>query len=124
MLWTSPLPKVLVPITVALSRSWSAPVTISDDEAEPESTITMIGIRVSIGSEVVLYCVSVPAAWPFDETTSEPFGTKRDTMPTASLIRPPPLPLRSRTNFFIPWPLSFRKALRNSPETFSVKPLW
>ena len=81
-------------------------------------------LSVSIGSFVVLYCVSEASDLPLEDTTRDPLGTKRETMLMASLISPPPLPRRSSTSFFIPCDLSFRNALRSSPETFSVKPLW
>ena len=43
--WKTPLPNVRVPTTFARLRSCSAPVTISDAEAEPSSTSTTTGIE-------------------------------------------------------------------------------
>ena len=87
---------------VALSMSCSAPATISEDEAVPELIITIIGISVSTGSVTVLNSLNVPGELPFCVITSDPLGTNNEVTLTASSLRPPPLPLRSRTSRFIP----------------------
>ena len=62
---TEPLPKVWVPRTTARLRSWSAPATISDAEAEPPLTRTTIGtVSTSGGSFSRSRRVGCPAGSP------------------------------------------------------------
>ena len=53
MLWTRPLPKVVVPMMVARSWSLSAPVTISEALAEKPLTSTTMGLSVATGPVAV-----------------------------------------------------------------------
>jgi hypothetical protein len=46
--WTDPLPKLLVPTTMARRWSCSAPATISEAEAEPPLISTTIGLPSQI----------------------------------------------------------------------------
>ena len=48
--WTVPLPNVFVPTSVARPRSWSAPATISDADADPPSTSTTSWIVGSVAT--------------------------------------------------------------------------
>ena len=57
--WTVPLPNVLLPTSVALPRSWSAPATISDAEADPPSTSTTSRIDGSVAAPPGSATVSV-----------------------------------------------------------------
>ena len=52
--WKTPLPNVRVPTTFARLRSCSAPVTISDAEADPWSTSTATGMSRGIAPPVAL----------------------------------------------------------------------
>ena len=73
-----------------------APATISEAEAEPLLIITASGILSSTASFVVLKSSSNCFTFPFVETISFPWATKRFTISTASVSKPPGFPLRSR----------------------------
>ena len=67
-------------MTVPLSWSWMAPATISEADADPEFIRTITGISVSTGSDVVRYSTSESSVLPFEDTASEFFGRKMDSI--------------------------------------------
>src|SRR4029077_2035515 len=92
--WKVPLPKEVVPTTVARPDSSSAAVTISEADAVSPLIRTTIGWRGSespVASKVLVLWVR-----PCVETIV-PSGTKMLDTSTASVSRPPPFPRRSST---------------------------
>ena len=117
--WKTPLPNVRVPTTVARSRSCSAPVTISDAEADSPLTSTATGILVLIDEPVASNTRSGRERPRV--VTILPSGMKMEETSTASFKRPPPLSRRSRTTALAPLPSWRRTALPTSPWAPEVK---
>src|SRR5262245_20088052 len=93
--WKVPLPKEVVPTTVAMPDCSRAAVTISDADAVSPLINTTIGWRGSaspVASNVLVRWVR-----PWVETIV-PSGTKMLETRIASVSRPPPFPRRSSTS--------------------------
>src|SRR3954452_16148336 len=107
--WKTPLPNVRVPTTVARWRSWSAPVTISEAEADWPLTSTVTGIFV--GMEEPVASKTCSGRERPRVVTILPSGMKMEEIWTASSSRPPPLSRRSSTTALAPLAIRPRTAL-------------
>ena len=93
--WTVPLPYVVEPTIVARPRSWSAPATISEADAEPPSTSTTSRIAGSVAAPPGSTRVSV---WfPCASCSQKIVPSARNwlAMSRAAVTNPPGLPRRS-----------------------------
>ena len=95
--WTVPLPKVVSPTSVARPRSWSAPATISDADAEPPSTRTTSWIAGSVAAPpgVGVGLGQVARRRPAARRSGRRRGTGWRSS-RAAVTNPPGLPRRSR----------------------------
>ena len=106
MLWTRPLPKVVVPMIVARLWSLRAPVTISEALAEKPLTSTTIGSSISTPSPAGTFAASCPTATIAppsrsratvgESARSEPLTVAPSAAPTSAspLIPAPPIPMK------------------------------
>ena len=96
---TEPLPKLRVPIMIALLWSCNAPATISEADAEPLFISTTNGMSLAIVRSVAINSISFPSNLPLVDTI-RPLLIKVSTTPTEACNTPPGLFRKSRTRPF------------------------
>src|SRR3989344_6341124 len=83
--WIDPLPNVLVPTNLATPCSWRAPASISDADAEPPSTRTIICNLLSNILYPLLRYALEPLSKPKSSlTTTFPVGRNQDAISQAA----------------------------------------
>lgn len=102
---TNPFPYVRVPTTSPRSRSWTAPVTISEAEAVRSSTSTASRVEGGTsGAPRDAYVTRVSDVRPCVLTIGLPCGSSCSATASAAFSSPPVLPRRSSTRASIELP--------------------
>ena len=120
-LCTEPLPNEVVPTTSPRSRSWIAPATISEADALPPLTSTIMGCVSATRSASANTFSLEPGARPFVNTIRLPLGTKLSDTSTACARSPPGLSRRSTITERTPPRVSRATAWRTSSPVVSEK---
>ena len=110
---TNPFPKDLLPTIIARSLSCKAPANISLAEAEYALISTTVFVFSNKPPEFDLYICS-PLFLPFVFSIISPPFKNSSAMSVAAVKTPPPLFLKSSTNFVIPISFNREAALLKS----------